>query len=118
MEENVLTTYTRDGRLHFSDVVHEQNGIRFVWDGEKAESNRRKHGVPFEAACEVFFDPFVHLLGSNMIGGEDRESAIGLTQGWSPVVVVYTFREEAIRVISARPATARERNFYEGTTAP
>jgi uncharacterized DUF497 family protein len=48
-----------------------------------------------------------------MLGGEEREAAIGLTEGWRLLVVVYTFREEAIRIISARPATAAERSLYE-----
>ena len=113
-----MTSYIRGGTIPLADVVHQRNGIRFVWDGEKAKSNLRKHGASFEAACGVFFDPFIHLLGSNRIGGEDRETAMGLTEGWSLLVVVYTFREEAIRIISARPATPRERDLYEGTTAP
>jgi uncharacterized protein len=113
-----LTSYIRRGRIPLGDVVHQRNGIRFFWDGGKAEDNLRKHGIFFESASEVFFDPLARLLGSNMIGGEDRESLIGLTEGWCPLVVVYTFREEAIRIISARPATLRERTLYEGTTAP
>ena len=46
-----------------------------------------------------------------MIGGEDRESVIGLTEGWSPLVVVYTFREEAIRVISSLAPPLREKGL-------
>jgi hypothetical protein len=37
------------------------NGIRFEWDSRKASSNIRNHGVNFETACEVFFDPLVHM---------------------------------------------------------
>jgi len=50
--------------------------------------------------------------------GEERESAIGMTTGWVLLVVVYTFREDSIRVISARPATSRERENYEDSAAP
>jgi len=64
-------------------------------------------------ACEVFFDPFVHLLRSDMIGGEERETAIGMTEDWHLLVVVYTLRAESIRLISARPATTAERIGYE-----
>jgi uncharacterized protein len=113
-----LSTYIRRGTLSFGKVVYKRNDIRFVWDRGKAESNLRKHGVSFETACEIFFDPFVSLLRSEMIGGEEREAAIGMTESWSLLVVVYTFREEAIRVISARPATSAERNRYEDSTAP
>ena len=109
-----MATYIRGGRIALGDVVHKRNDICFVWDRGKADSNLRKHGVAFEDACEVFFDPFIRLLHSQVIGGEERESAIGLTEDWTLLVVVYAFREEAIRVISARPATSRERKTYEG----
>lgn len=100
------------------NVVHERNGIRFVWDREKAEINLRKHGVSFEVASAIFFDPLIHLYRSEMLGGEKRETAIGATEGWRLLAVVYTFRQEAIRVISARPVTPGERRLYEDGTAP
>jgi uncharacterized DUF497 family protein len=99
--------------MSLGDVVHERHGIRFTWDRGKAESNLRKHRVSLETASEIFFDPLIRLERSEMLGGEEREAAIGLTEGWRLVVVVYTFREEAIRIISARPATAAERSLYE-----
>lgn len=112
-----MSTYIRRGTLPFGEVAYKRNDVRFIWDRGKAEANLRKHGVSFEPACEIFFDPFVHLLRSEMIGGEEREVAIGMTEGWSLLVVVYTFREEAIRIISARSATSAERNHYENSTA-
>lgn len=105
--------YIRRGKISLGDVVHERNGIRFTWDRGKAESNLRKHRISLEMACEVFFDPLIRLERSEMLGGEERETAIGLTEGWRLLVVVYTFRAEAIRIISARPATAAERERYE-----
>jgi len=114
-----LTTYIHRGRfVAGGNVAHERNGIRFNWDREKAEINLRKHGVSFDAACEIFFDPLIHLHRSEMLGGEKRETAIGLTEGWRQLAVVYTFREEAIRIISARPVTPGERRLYEDGTAP
>jgi uncharacterized DUF497 family protein len=110
--------YIRGGKLPQGDVVHERNGIRFGWNRAKADSNLVKHGVSFEAACEIFFDPLIHLLRSEMLGGEEREAAIGMTEGWRLLVIVYTFRAEAIRIISARPATHLERSIYEDSTAP
>jgi len=113
-----LTTYIHRGRFGAGNVAHERNGIRFNWDREKAESNLRKHGVSFDDACEIFFDPLIHLHRSEMLGGEKRETAIGLTAGWQQLAVVYTFREEAIRIISARPVTPGERRLYEDGTDP
>ncbi len=46
--------------------------IRFVWDGRKAEANRRKHGVVFQEALTVFVDPNARLiLGPDQSGDED-----------------------------------------------
>ena len=72
-----------------------------------------KHGVRFEAACEIFFDPFVRIEDASP-EGDRREAAIGLTEAWELLFVVHLLREEdAIRIISARTATAQERRRYE-----
>jgi len=113
-----LSTYIRGGKILGEEVVQIRNGIRFLWDRGKAEHNLQKHGVKFETAIEIFFDPFVQLLRSEALGGEEREVTIGLTEGWLLLVVVYTFRKEAIRIISARPATPVERKLYEDPATP
>ncbi len=95
------------------DVDYRLNGIDFVWDPVKAQANLQRHGVSLRSACEVFFDPFIRLLRSEWNGGEEREVAIGLTKDWTLLVVVYAFRGEAIRMISARLATGPERKTYE-----
>lgn len=100
------------------NVVHRLNGIAFIWDSKKALANLQKHGVALELACEVFFDPFVCLLRTDAIGGEERELVVGMTPGWQLLVVVYTFRADCIRLISARPATSQERGAYEDGPAP
>ncbi len=43
------------------DVVHVVQEVAFSWDSRKALSNLKGHGVSFEAACEIFFDPFVQV---------------------------------------------------------
>ena len=40
------------------DITYQLQGVEFVWDEEKARSNIANHGVTFEEAAEVFFDPF------------------------------------------------------------
>ena len=88
-------------------------GQRFVWDSEKASSNAIKHGVRFETACEVFFDPFLCIEDAT-VDEETRDAAIGLAEDWTLLFVVHLLREgDAIRIISARPATAHERRTYE-----
>jgi uncharacterized DUF497 family protein len=95
------------------DVYFLYLGQRFVWDSEKASVNASKHGVSFELACQVFFDPFVHLEDAG-IDEESREAAIGLTEDWLLLYVVHLLREgDVIRIISARPATAQDRRSYE-----
>ena len=89
------------------------HGQRFVWDSEKASINLSKHGVSFEVACQIFFDPFLRLEDAST-GEEERDAAIGLTEDWTLLFVVHILREgETIRIISARPATAPERRIYE-----
>ena len=89
------------------------HGQRFVWDSEKASINLSKHGVSFEVACQIFFDPFLRLEDAST-GKEERDAAIGLTEDWTLLFVVHILREgETIRIISARPATAQERRIYE-----
>ena len=90
------------------------NDINFVWDARKAAANARKHkGIRFELACEAFFDPFLQVVDGGVIDGEQREAIIGLTVGWQLLYVVYTLRDDEVRVISARLATKPERRIYE-----
>ncbi len=95
------------------DVTYQIQGQIFEWDAEKASANVRKHRISFEKACEVFFDPFIRLVDATDLD-EVREAAIGLSEDWSLLFVVHVERrDDAIRIISARPATAEERKQYE-----
>jgi uncharacterized protein len=95
------------------DIVFLYQGQHFAWDSEKAAANEIKHGVTFEKACEVFFDPFVRIEDASP-GAESRDAAIGLTEDWELLFVVHLLREaETIRIVSARLATAQERRRYE-----
>lgn len=94
-------------------MLWRHQGQLFEWSAEKAAINLHKHGVSFEKACEVFFDPFVRLVDATD-EGEAREAAIGLTLDWSLLFVVHVVRrEDSIRIISCRPVTAQERRSYE-----
>ena len=95
------------------DDAYRLSGINFVWDREKAKANLRKHGIAFETACEVFFDPFICWTGTNVVRGEERETAVGMTSDWRLLKVTYVFRSETVRLISARTVTIRERKNYE-----
>ena len=96
------------------NVSHSLHDINFEWDSRKASANLRKHGVSFETACEVFFDPFFRVQDAGLVEGEPREAVIGLTINWRLLYVIYmTRQEDVIRIVSARPATAQERKLYE-----
>jgi uncharacterized protein len=82
-------------------------------DSRKAAANFRKHKVSFETACEVFFDPFLHVVDAGIVEGEQREAVIAMTVNWRLLYVVYVERDDVIRVISARLAEGAERELYE-----
>jgi uncharacterized DUF497 family protein len=91
--------------------------MRFEWDETKNRSNRRKHGIAFELATEVFADPFCLTIADRASGDEERYWTIGRIENLAVTVVVHTTRddggEELVRIISARKATPRERRIYE-----
>jgi hypothetical protein len=88
--------------------------LTFEWDLEKAEQNLKKHDVPFEEAATVLGDPLSLTIDDPLHSEqEDRFVTIGLSFSRRLLVVVYTDREDHIRIISARAATARERKVYE-----
>ena len=87
--------------------------MRFQFDPKKAASNLRRHGVSFADAEGVFLDPLALHQPDPDAEGEERFIAVGLGSGGKLLVVVYTLRGEAIRVISARRATRREVKDYE-----
>ena len=87
--------------------------IGFQWDPAKAVSNERKHGVPFEFAVRVFDDP--RAMEADTTRTEDRETrtkAVGSVDGLL-YCIVFTRRDEFIRVISARRANSSERKLYD-----
>lgn len=83
---------------------------RFEWDPRKRASNQEKHGLNFEDAHHVFEDPNRTEYDSHR-GGESRWRTVGRVFGLL-LTVVYTIRRAAIRVISFRHASQRERNDY------
>ncbi len=88
--------------------------MEFEWDESKATANLKKHGVSFEEAKTVFdnalaviFDDEAHSVG------EKREIMIGHSRDNRLLLISFTERPNAIRIIIARLATRREREDYE-----
>ncbi len=86
----------------------------FEWDDEKARANIKKHGIDFETAARVFADENrLEIYDEEHSEDEDRYITIGMIDNVACVVmVVYTERGEAVRLISARKATSQERRMY------
>lgn len=88
--------------------------MEFEWDQQKAEHNRRKHGVGFDEAVTVFTDPDeLTVYDPDHSAQEDRFVSVGLSASGRILVVGYTERESKIRIIFARRATMSERFDYE-----
>ena len=85
----------------------------YQWDPEKADLKYKKHGIDFADAVGVFEDEWALTIKQEIIKNEQRFASIGTDFLGRIVVVVYTFRDDDIRLISARPATKSERNIYE-----
>jgi uncharacterized protein len=88
--------------------------MEFEWDPEKDRRNRAKHGVSFVEASTALADTLsitrpdpAHSIG------EYRFLTLGYTNSGRLVVVAHADREERIRIISGRLATAAERRNYE-----
>lgn len=83
----------------------------FEWDDAKAASNLAKHGVSFPEAATVFADPFAVYLDDG--SGENNMVIIGASIRDRVLCVVHVERGTRDRIVSARPATSRERGLYE-----
>ena len=88
--------------------------MTFEWDEAKEKTNIKKHGIDFETASWVFNGAFrIEMYDKEHSGDEDRYITIGEVCGRPLVIYVsYTERTDAIRLISARKATALERKQY------
>ena len=88
--------------------------MRFEWESTKRVRNLRKHGVDFEEARTVFYDPMATTFEDpGHSHSEERAITIGFSARGRLLVVCHTERERSVRVISARLATKRERKRHE-----
>ncbi len=91
------------------------NELTFEWDEGKNRANQRKHGVGFEEARSVFFDPqAVEFYDDEHVESEDRFLLLGVSAKLRILMVCHCVRESGhvIRIISARKATRTERREY------
>jgi uncharacterized DUF497 family protein len=88
--------------------------VEYEWDPLKANANFRKHGVPFSDAVSVLEDELALTVRDPYSEEEERWITVGMDSLRRLLVVVYVWRDETIRFISARLATPRERQEYQG----
>lgn len=88
--------------------------IIFEWDENKNTINKKKHGISFEEAREVFDDIKAILFDDpDHSVGEERFMIIGIIRSQKICIVSHCYRDnDVIRIISAREATKKEKNVY------
>jgi uncharacterized DUF497 family protein len=87
--------------------------MEIEWDPSKARTNLAKHGVSFSDVEPAFYDEFALSIPDQYSEAEERFLLVGRDALGRVVTVCYTYRTDAIRIISARPATKSERREYE-----
>lgn len=87
--------------------------MRVTWDPNKAEINLEKHKIRFSDAEMVLYDPFAMTLEEHVVATEQRFVTIGSDVVGRIIAVVYSYRADTSRLISARKATPTERKQYE-----
>jgi len=88
--------------------------MEYEWDPEKAEANKRKHGVSFHEAATVFGDPLaITFSDPDHSIDEYRYLTFALSKFDRLLVVSHSDRGDKVRIISARIMTRHERRIYE-----
>ena len=88
-------------------------GLFFEWDERKARTNLAKHGVAFEEAATVFGDAAALTIPDPAhSNAEPRFVTLGRSVSGKMLVVIHTERRDNLRIISARPASRKERRQY------
>jgi uncharacterized protein len=87
--------------------------MRCSWDKAKAARNLALHDVSFEEAATVFYDPLFLIFADLTHSFQEKRFIMGESDRQRLLAVAYTERREAIRIISARNATRKEREVYE-----
>jgi uncharacterized protein len=99
--------------------MSDSTDYEFEWDDAKAANNLSKHGVDFFDAMTVLLDPLAMTrFDDEHSDDEQRWISLGRAGNGQVLLVVHTFSNTApntalLRLISARPATRRERTQYE-----
>ena len=114
---NKTSTYFQIDYYEYYNYNIIMKAISFQWDDKKAAKNLEKHGISFEEAKTVFWDPYARLIHDpDHSSDEDRFILLGMSQKMNILIICHCYKErdEVIRIISARKATKAESNNYGG----
>jgi uncharacterized DUF497 family protein len=89
--------------------------MKFEWDSAKNIANIRKHNIDFNDAIAIFKHTVISSIDTRDNYGEERWISIGHMQCLTIVIVYVEYVNDIIRIISARKATKREKQYYEET---
>jgi uncharacterized DUF497 family protein len=81
----------------------------FEWDEAKSKANFEKHGYDFDDASQILYGPVI--LRRSDRNNEERWIAVG-SLGERLIALIFTRREDLIRIISARRARKNEERAY------
>ena len=98
--------------LVYLHICAYNRSVDYEWDPIKARANLRKHGIDFADAATVFSDDYALTVPDDNLD-EERFVTLGMDALGRVLVVIYTWRANQIRIISARKAEGHERKQYE-----
>ena len=87
--------------------------MRFEWDPEKNRKNRKKHGLSFEDATELWDADHMEIYDEAHSDDEDRFIAVGMIRKGVVVVAFTEPEDDLVRIMSARVATKWERQRFQ-----
>jgi uncharacterized DUF497 family protein len=86
--------------------------MQIEFDSHKAAANLKKHGISFQEAASCLLDPQALVREDTDAKSESRWILLGMSHQARLLIVVYTLRDDSVRLISARKPTAKEVHYY------
>ena len=93
-------------------IIYVYLAMEIEYDASKARTNLKKHVISFEEAATSLYDPMALCTEDPGSKGEFRWILVGQSDHLRLLTVVYTLREDQIRLISARKSTMHEAKNY------
>ena len=88
--------------------------LSFQWGKGNIEKNFKKHKITNKETEEIFFNKPLRIFADNKHSQiEERFEAFGITNNAKKLTIIFTVRDQEIRVISARIQNKKERREYE-----